>query len=662
MIPAELGGLTNLQRLSLSGNQLTGTIPAELGNLANLQELHLGGNQLTGQIPPSLGSLANLQELSLSGNQLTGMIPAELGNLADLELLFLSENQLTGCIPVGIADVANNDFSELGLPFCGGAPGAPTISAVTPGAGFLTVTWSAPGGPAVSAYDLRHIESAAGDRSDANWTVVDDAWTAGSGALSYRISGLTNGTQYDVQVRAVTADGDGPWSATVTGTTTGLNVVFSDLNWQSARLQNHIARYIIENGYGYSTSLSLGSSQGRIQALREGDSHVIMEIWLPSLAWEEALESGEVLSPGASLGNDWQSAFVIPAYLQAQRPGLDSVEDLKEQQYKDLFKTDETGGKARLISCVVGWLCEEVNADQVEGYGLSDHVEIVNPVSGPALDADLYGAYERQEPWLGYQWGTSGPALLLDLVRLEEPEYSDECWRTTMACAYEDTTILIGVNSSLSDLAPDVVEFLRHWDFNIDVHLRNVVRWMDANPGASVEDAALYWLNSNIDTWGGWVTGEAATGILATLTTTANTPSVHVIRSAVPLVRINSPVPVRAIFSEPVFGFTFDDIVVGNGVAGNFSASDGGALYTFEVTPSAIGEVTVDIAASVAQDADGNGNAAAPRFSLGIPYDDDGDGGISKPEAIAAIRDYFSGNITKAQAIAVIRLYFSGPG
>ena len=229
-IPSFLGNLANLQGLYLDGNQLSGQIPSSLGNLANLQGLYLGGNQLTGQIPPSMGSLANLQELDLSYNQLSGMIPAELGNLADLEVLFMSGNQLTGCIPVGIADVANNDFSELGLPFCGGVPGAPTISTVTPGAGLphrnLVPRRADPAGPAVSAYDLRHIESAAGDRSDANWTVVDDAWTAGSGALSYQISGLTNGTQYDVQVRAVTADGDGPWSATATGTTTGLNVVF----------------------------------------------------------------------------------------------------------------------------------------------------------------------------------------------------------------------------------------------------------------------------------------------------------------------------------------------------------------------------------------------------------------------------------------------------
>ena len=96
---------------------------------------------------------------------------------------------------------------------------------------------------------------------------------------------------------------------------------------------------------------------------------------------------------------------------------------------------------------------------------------------------------------------------------------------------------------------------------------------------------------------------------------------------------------------------------MGNGAVSNFAGS--GAVHTFDVTPNAIGEVTVDIAAGVAQDADGNGNAATPRFSLGITYDDDG--GINKAEAIAAIRDYFKGLITKAQAIAVIRLYFAPP-
>ncbi len=95
------------------------------------------------------------------------------------------------------------------------APGAPTTG--------LTVTWSAPsskGGSAITAYDLRYIRSDAPDKADANWTVVEDVWSAGSGALlTYELTGLSAGTQYDVQVRAVNGSGDGPWSATATGTT-----------------------------------------------------------------------------------------------------------------------------------------------------------------------------------------------------------------------------------------------------------------------------------------------------------------------------------------------------------------------------------------------------------------------------------------------------------
>ncbi len=295
-------------------------------------------------------------------------------------------------------------------------------------------------------------------------------------------------------------------------------IIFGDLNWSSALLQNRIAQYIVEKGYGYPTDVKFGATLPLFQGLQNGDTHVTMEIWLPNQdeAWNKAREDGAVLSVGKSLGNDWQSAFVIPAYLQEQYPDLDSVEDLKDQQYKDLFKTAETGGKARLVSCVIGWACEDVNAKQVAGYDLSDHVEIINPGDGAALNADLYGAYEREEPWLGYQWGTNDPALKLDLVRLEEPAYSDQCWFTTKACAYEDATILIAVYPDLPARAPDVLEVLRKWDFNINIY-KSVVQWQDANPDADVKATAIWWLSNNDDIWGGWVTEDAASAIQSAL-------------------------------------------------------------------------------------------------------------------------------------------------
>ena len=248
-IPSELGSLTNLEILALGGNQLAGPIPAWLGSLTNLRELWLYDNQLTGMIPAELGSLDNLEVLSLSGNELTGPIPLQLASLTNLEILFLGGNQLTGCIPVGIADVVNNDFSELGLPFCGGAPGSPTIGTLTTGANFLTVTWSAPGGPAISAYDLRYIQTSADETVDANWTVVDDAWAAGSGALSHQISGLTGGTRYAVQVRAVTADGDGPWSSSAIGTPATWGAIRS-FSPPSVAPAGEVVVMITASGYG----------------------------------------------------------------------------------------------------------------------------------------------------------------------------------------------------------------------------------------------------------------------------------------------------------------------------------------------------------------------------------------------------------------------------
>ena len=121
-IPPELSKLTTLKWLDLSGNQLTGKIPARLGKLTALRILDLGSNDLSGEIPPELGNLSNLQRLNLARNRLSGDVPPELDNLTNLQRLSLSGNQLAGCIPAGLRDVPDDDFTELGLPFCEDTP------------------------------------------------------------------------------------------------------------------------------------------------------------------------------------------------------------------------------------------------------------------------------------------------------------------------------------------------------------------------------------------------------------------------------------------------------------------------------------------------------------------------------------------------------------
>lgn len=99
-IPPELGKLTKLEWLDLADNRLQGPIPPELGNLTNLESLFLSNNRLRGPIPSELGKLSGLEGLSLWGNELRGLIPPELFNLTNLNFLFLGlGNQLSGCVP-----------------------------------------------------------------------------------------------------------------------------------------------------------------------------------------------------------------------------------------------------------------------------------------------------------------------------------------------------------------------------------------------------------------------------------------------------------------------------------------------------------------------------------------------------------------------------------
>ena len=91
------------------------------------------------------------------------------------------------------------------------APSAPSITGITPGTGFLQVSFSAPasnGGSTITGYQYR---------------LDGGAWKNTAGTTSPKtITGLTNGTAYDVELRAVNSVGGGTPSEVATGTPFGL--------------------------------------------------------------------------------------------------------------------------------------------------------------------------------------------------------------------------------------------------------------------------------------------------------------------------------------------------------------------------------------------------------------------------------------------------------
>jgi hypothetical protein len=73
-------------------------------------------------------------------------------------------------------------------------------------------------------------------------------------------------------------------------------------------------------------------------------------------------------------------------------------------------------------------------------------------------------------------------------------------------------------------------------------------------------------------------------------------------------------IPLTITFSESVSGLEINDLLVSNGSAGSLAGS--GAVYTAEITPSADGEVTINLAAGAAEDVTGNLSQAASPLTI----------------------------------------------
>lgn len=106
-LPIEIGNCKELRMMNLAQTQLNGPIPSSICNLQKVEKLNLGHNQIRGSLPSQIGRLKNLRELMIPVAHLTGTIPFEICNLGQLRIMELYGNSLKGSIPEGISSLSN---------------------------------------------------------------------------------------------------------------------------------------------------------------------------------------------------------------------------------------------------------------------------------------------------------------------------------------------------------------------------------------------------------------------------------------------------------------------------------------------------------------------------------------------------------------------------
>jgi len=96
-------------------NELRGTIPTSIGKFTQLTHLELlvkdySLSPESNVLPTEIGMLTNLERLDLSGSTIGGTVPSELSKLSELKTLGLHQTDLKGSIP---SEICFNDDLEV---------------------------------------------------------------------------------------------------------------------------------------------------------------------------------------------------------------------------------------------------------------------------------------------------------------------------------------------------------------------------------------------------------------------------------------------------------------------------------------------------------------------------------------------------------------------
>ncbi len=112
-VKIENGAVTELR---LNGNLLEGNFPNSVLSLTNLKKLDVSSNKLTGNLP-NLGSLINLTYLNISNNNLSGDFYSNISSLSNLEEILLGNNSgsLASTNFSSFTNLKSLDLSGFGL-------------------------------------------------------------------------------------------------------------------------------------------------------------------------------------------------------------------------------------------------------------------------------------------------------------------------------------------------------------------------------------------------------------------------------------------------------------------------------------------------------------------------------------------------------------------
>ncbi|WP_208868273.1 ABC transporter substrate-binding protein [Microbispora triticiradicis] len=284
------------------------------------------------------------------------------------------------------------------------------------------------------------------------------------------------------------------------GAAGGMKTVKLAINpWIGYEASAAVVAYLLEHELGYKVEKIESGEADSWKGFEKGTVDVVLENWAHPELKKEFIEQKKVAVTAGENGNKGVLGWYVPEWMVKKYPDITDWHNLVK--YKDLFKTDKSGGLGQYLAGDKSF----VTNDEALIRNLHLPYKVVYSGSEDALIAAARKATENETPLLMYFYEPQWLFNQLKLVKISLPPYAIGCDADpkTVKCDYPPYLLDKIVSVKFARNGGKAYELIKNFVWTNDD--QNSVAFDMAENKMSAENAARKWVEANKIVWQDWI-------------------------------------------------------------------------------------------------------------------------------------------------------------
>lgn len=269
--------------------------------------------------------------------------------------------------------------------------------------------------------------------------------------------------------------------------------------WVGYEASAHVVGYVASSRLGCDVEYKNVKEEVAWQGMGSGEIDVVIENWGHEDLKQKYIEDQGTAQIAGSTGNVGIIGWYVPPWMAEEYPDITNWENLNE--YADMFKTSESGGKGQLLDGDPSF----VTNDEALVKNLDLDYQVVYAGSEAALIQAFRRAEKSKEPLIGYFYEPQWFLSEVPLVKVNLPEYTEGCDADPekVDCDYPTYDLDKIAATDFMESGSPAADLVRNFEWTNEDQ-NTVANYISAD-GMSPEEAAKKWVEDNPDKVDAWL-------------------------------------------------------------------------------------------------------------------------------------------------------------